>query len=312
MTSPTRAPTTIAAIDVGTNSVLLSVALVEDGQLVILDQRATVTRLGQGVDQTGRLHPDAELRTLDCLRSYRAIMDGHRVARGAAVGTSALRDAHGGAAFLAAASQILGFALEVVSGQIEAELTFNGALVGLQIDGPSCVFDIGGGSTELIIGDATSGAIDTATSLNVGSVRLTERLGLDDPPSAEQRSALYAAVDEQLARFDLDRARGLCVVGVAGTVTTLAAILMGMDSYDASRIHGAIVRAEALKKLSEELLLLPVSERLKLSGLTLGRADVIGAGAVLCSAIVERTGASELIVSDRGVRFGLLRKLMQA
>jgi len=310
MSAPPATPTPIlSAIDVGTNSVLLTVARLEAGQLTVLDQRATVTRLGQGVDQTARLHPDAEARTLACLKEYRAIMDTHGVVRGRAVGTSALRDARGGSEFLAQASQILGFPLEVVSGQTEAELTFNGALLGLDVHGRACVFDIGGGSTELILGDADSGAIETSISLNVGSVRLTERLGLSDPPTAEQIVELRATIAQQLSQFDLNRARGAVLVGVAGTVTTLAAILMKMDKYDAERIHGSLVDASDLAQLTARILTLSVKERLGLSGLTPGRADVIGAGALLCSMIVEQAQAPRLVVSDRGVRFGLLHAL---
>lgn len=307
--SKTTASPVVAAIDVGTNSVLLTVARIDAGEIVVLDQRATVTRLGQGVDQTGHLHPDAEARTLSCLREYRAIMDGYGVVRGRAVGTSALRDAQGGAQFLAQSGQILGFALEVVSGQTEAELTFNGALLGLDVRGRACVFDIGGGSTELILGDADTGTIESSVSLNVGSVRLTERLRLSDPPTAQQVAELRAAIAQQLAQFDLSRARGTVLVGVAGTVTTLAAILMQMERYDAERIHGALMTAADLAALTQRILALSVQERLQLSGLTPGRADVIGAGALLCSMIVEQAQASRLVVSDRGVRFGLLRAL---
>jgi exopolyphosphatase/guanosine-5'-triphosphate,3'-diphosphate pyrophosphatase len=299
----------IAAIDVGTNSVLLTIARVTAGDLVVVDQRATVTRLGQGVDQTGRLHPDAQARTLACLREYRTIMDTQGVEHGRAVGTSALRDAQGGAQFLAQSSQILGFPLEVVSGQTEALLTFNGALLGLDVHERACVFDIGGGSTELILGDADTGKIESSISLDVGSVRLTERLALSDPPSAAQVAALRATIAEQLAKFDLSRARGAMLVGVAGTVTTLAAVLLQMDHYDAERIHGAHMSARDLADLTARILALSVQERLQLSGLTPGRADVIGAGALLCSMIVEQAQASGLVVSDRGVRFGLLHAL---
>ena len=300
----------LASLDVGTNSVLLTVARVDENEeIVLLDQRATVTRLGQGVDQSGELHPDAQTRTLDCLRTYKQVMNEWGVERGAAVGTSALRDARGGASFVDLAGQILGFPLEVISGAREAELTFSGALLGLSVQERACVFDIGGGSTELIIGDAATGQIEAAISLNVGSVRLTERLALSDPPSAAQIEQLKAAISEQLAQFDLSRARQLTLVGVAGTVTTLSAILMGMDSYDAARVHGSVIEAQALYELSRRLLTMTVEQRLELPGLTAGRADVIGAGAALCSAIVAQVDAKQLLVSDRGVRFGLLRDL---
>ena len=300
----------IAAIDVGTNSVLLTIARRDElGGLSVIDQRATVTRLGQGVDQSGVLHPDAHRRTLDCLRDYRTVMDYYGVHSAAAVGTSALRDARGGADFLNEARRLLGFPLEVISGQREAELTFQGALLGLSVTGEACVFDIGGGSTEIIIGDAHSGAIISSVSLNIGSVRLTERLGLSDPPSRTQLVEVESEIARQLETFDLSRARGLPLIGVAGTVTTLAAISMEMDSYDADKIHGSTLSAEDLFALSDRIFFMNVSDRLDLVGLTKGRADVIGAGATLCSRIVREIGAQELIISDRGVRFGLLRSL---
>lgn len=300
----------LAAIDVGTNSVLLTVARRrEDGELEVVEQRATVTRLGQGVDQSGSLHPEAEERTLLCLKEYRALINKHAQLRCAAVGTSALRDAQGGVDFVKRAEQLLGFPLEVISGDREAELTFNGAILGLSVSGRACVFDIGGGSTELIIGDADTGAIESSISLNLGSVRLTERLALSDPPNKEQGHRLKQEIEQQLAHFDLNNARGLPLIGVAGTVTTLAAISLGMAHYEADLIHGAVFKADELRLLSERLLYLSLTERLQLPGLSPGRADVIGAGAVLCATIVEQAGASELIVSDRGVRFGLLRLL---
>jgi len=177
------------------------------------------------------------------------------------------------------------------------------------VSGPCCVFDIGGGSTELILGDADSGAIQSSISLNVGSVRLTERLRLSDPPSSEQWSALRNAIEQQLDQFDLSQAQGMTLVGVAVTVTTLSAILLKMAEYDSTIIHGSVIDATRLAALSQRLFFMPVSERLQLAGLSPGRADVIGAGAALCQIIVERVGASELVVSDRGVRFGLLREL---
>lgn len=303
----------LAAIDVGTNSVLLTMArLSADNELEVLQQHSSVTRLGQGVDQSGRLHPDAEARTLACLKEYRSIIDTYAEPRCAAVGTSALRDAQGGTSFVHRAAQVLGFPLEVISGQREAELTFNGAILGLAVSGRACVFDIGGGSTELIIGNADSGVIESSISLNLGSVRLTERLALSDPPTLEQGLRLKQEIERQLRQFDLSQARGLPVIGVAGTVTTLAAISMEMAHYEPARIHGAVLKAHELCRLSEQLLYLSLSERLQLAGLSPGRADVIGAGALLCSTIVDQAGAEDLIVSDRGVRFGLLRLLSSA
>lgn len=307
----TRAP--FATIDLGTNSVLLTLARrAPSGELIVVEQDATVTRLGQGVDQSRKLHPEAQQRTLDCLRAYRKKMDSAGVLFGAAVGTSALRDAAGGEDFVETASAVLGFPLRVISGDREAQLTFRGALSGLPQEVQSAlVFDIGGGSTELIIGNQQEGRVDHGLSLNVGSVRLTERLALTDPPGDEALEQLRGAIAKELARFSFDQLGSgeFSVVGVAGTVTSVAAIALGLSVYDSARIHGAVVQPDELHALATRIFSMPVARRLELPGLNPGRADVIGAGAILCSMIVERAGNRPLLVSDRGVRFGLLEEL---
>lgn len=307
------APRRVAAIDIGTNSVLLTVVEAEGGAQKIIEQFATVTRLGQDVDRTGELHPDAILRTLDCLRDYRAHLDRLKVERGRAVGTSALRDARGGAGFVESAAQILGFAPEIISGEREAELTFLGALDGLDIEGLCFVFDIGGGSTELILGEKTAkgASILHGISLNLGSVRLTERCALSDPPTRAELERVRAEIHALLKNTGFSVDSGTIVVGVAGTVTTLAAISEKMSSYDPNLIHGYRLQSQSVSELVERLAQMSVSERRKLPGLTPGRADVIVAGAILCEEILHFAQAKELVASDRGVRFGLLAELLQ-
>jgi exopolyphosphatase/guanosine-5'-triphosphate,3'-diphosphate pyrophosphatase len=302
----------LAAIDVGTNSVLLTVA--EDPGLSVVDQQATVTRLGQGVDRTGRLHPDAVARTLACLTQYRDQMDRLQVNKLKAVGTSALRDAEGGDDFLSAAEQILGVKLEVISGVREAQLTFSGALVGLfppskRAPERAFVFDIGGGSTELILGHVRTGEIEFCTSLNVGSVRLTERFGLSNPPTHQELTLVDQEIQRQLASCEVRITSDVQVIGVAGTVTTLYAIETGLSPYDSSLVHGAELSASQVGKLAARLSAMTVEERLAQKGLTSGRADVIAAGARLCSALLEFAGAPQMLISDGGVRFGLLKEL---
>lgn len=299
-----------ASIDVGTNSVLLTIA--RGIELRVVKQRATVTRLGQDVDRTGVLHPAAQERTLDCLRNYRTLMDEFSLTGARAVGTSACRDAEGGTQFVQRASEVLGFPLEVISGADEAALTFSGALHGLSLSGETFVFDIGGGSTETIIADANTAQIEFAHSFDIGSVRLSERLQLSDPPSPRQVAELRHAIDETLSSIPPLKTRALNVVGVAGTVTTLAAIWQEMGNYDPARIHGSRLPVSELRKWADRIVGMSVAERLTLPGLARGRADVIGAGAQLCAALVELTSSSHLIVSDRGVRFGLLRDLAAA
>lgn len=300
-----------AAIDIGTNSVLLTIADVSANDLHVVQQRATVTRLGQDVDRTRRLHPDAVERTLACLREYRSVIDDFGSPPARAVGTSALRDAEGGAAFIARASEVLGFSPEVISGMREAELTFAGALSGMDHVGRVFVFDIGGGSTELILGSVEKdGAlfIDRGVSLDVGSVRLTERCQVQDPPTKQNLDRIRKAIRGALNESGMFAQSAEQVVGVAGTVTTLAAIEKRMKDYDPAVIHGYELRASSVSHLVELLARKATAERRLLPGLSPGRADVIVAGALLCEEIMSYCGAHSLTVSDRGVRFGLIRE----
>ncbi len=301
----------IAAIDIGTNSVLLTVARPRGTDLELIEQFATVTRLGQDVDRTGQLHPDAIERTLACLRTYRGHLDRHHVARAHAVGTSALRDAAGGPEFVERAHEVLGFRPEIISGVREAELTFRGALHGLPLEGKCFVFDIGGGSTELIVGTKVGDTIeiDRGISLDMGSVRLTERFSLDDPPTEGQLANVRSEVHRMITESGFEVPSDVQIVGVAGTVTTLAAISERMDPYDPAVIHGFRLQKEAISSLTEKLGRMTIEERKALPGLTPGRADVIAAGALLCDELVGFAQGRELVVSDRGVRFGLLAEL---
>lgn len=302
----------VAAIDIGTNSVLLAIAEVaDDGTLTPVVERATITRLGEGVDRTRTLADAAVERTLACLGEYARVMQAERVVARDVVGTSAMRDAAGGEALVTKAEALLGVRPRVISGDEEARLTFGGGLSGLDLEGASrvLVFDIGGGSTEVIIGDRSPIAIHHAVSLDIGSVRLTERHVRSDPGSSEELARVDEAIERALdgAHFESVDA----VVGVAGTVTTLGAIARKVDPYNASVVHGLRLSRAEVEKTAALLDRTPHAERLKLPGLSPKRADVIGAGAHICRAVLARTGASELVVSDRGVRWGLLAELAQ-
>jgi exopolyphosphatase / guanosine-5'-triphosphate,3'-diphosphate pyrophosphatase len=298
----------VATIDIGTNSVLLLVARAgADGTLSPVEELATITRLGEGVDKQRELSPQAIDRTLACLESYAAVIAKHGVRAVDVVGTSAMRDARGGEAFREQARALLGVAPRVISGDEEARLTFAGGLSGIDVTGEVIVFDIGGGSTELIRGDASSARIVSAVSLDVGSVRLTERHVKGDPPSPSELAAVDRDVDETLSRGPA--LGGATLVGVAGTVTTLAAIAHSVDPYDAARVHGAALTLDEVRETCDRLARVPFDERVRLPGLSPKRADVIVAGALLCRAIVEKAGASRLLVSDRGVRWGLAAEL---
>jgi exopolyphosphatase/guanosine-5'-triphosphate,3'-diphosphate pyrophosphatase len=300
-----------ATLDIGTNSVLLLIAESRDGALVPLLERATITRLGENVDARRRLAPEATTRTLACLESYAREIAAHGVTRVAAVGTSALRDAAGGSEFLDSAERLLGTRPRVISGDEEAELTFRGALSGLDVRGAVCVFDVGGGSTEIITGNADAGlCLTNAVSLDVGSVRLFERHVRHDPPLPEEMSRVTADIERALAVAPRPAA-GSMLVGVAGTVTTLVAIELALSTYDPARVHGATLSRESVVALAERLRALSVLERQQLTGLEAKRADVIPIGAAIVRCVLDWSGCSKLVVSDRGVRWGLAERLAQ-
>ena len=310
-------PAKVAAIDIGTNSVLLVIAAAAATGAQPLLERATITRMGEGVDQTRRLAPAAVERNLECLRAYAEDLRAHGWPRLDVVGTSALRDAEGASAFLDEAERILGVRPRVIAGDEEARLTFRGSLSGLDLSGKLLVFDIGGGSTELVVGEASGTAPpESRVSLDIGSVRLFERHVRSDPPSSQELGAVEADIARALAGAGpLARAGAhepLTLVGVAGTVTTLKALELGIDSYDPARVHGAVLTLSAVEGLCAKLASLTLAERQQLPGLQPKRADVIVVGALIVRDLLRRAGATQAIVSDRGVRFGLLEAMLSA
>jgi exopolyphosphatase / guanosine-5'-triphosphate,3'-diphosphate pyrophosphatase len=300
----------VATIDIGTNSVLLLVAELEGGALRPVLERATVTRLGEGVDRNRRLLPEACARTLACLAEYQVALNEQAVSRLDIVGTSAMRDAVGGEAFIASVKQILGVAPRVIGGPEEARLTFIGALSGLSVSGKVTVFDIGGGSTEIVHGELDAGTrrIDAAVSLNIGSVRLFERHVRSDPPTAEEMQRVERDIAEALSRAP-KLGGGATLVGVAGTMTQLAAVQLELEHYDATRVHGSELTCDAVEQLATRLARLTLSQRRALRGMSPARADVIVVGSAIARAVLQWSGATKLLVSDRGVRWGLAAEL---
>lgn len=291
-----------AAVDVGTNSVRL---LVLDGEGRTLTRRMTITRLGRGVDARGRLDDGALERTLDALRGYRREWERCGVGPGRVriAATSAVRDVADRDRFFDGVREATGLRAEVVTGEQEAVLAFRGATAGLAVARPTCVVDVGGGSTELVVGDA-EGAPVAAVSLQLGSVRITERLLVSDPPTdgevaaAEREvAARLAEADDRLAESGGAVADTAALVGVAGTVTTLAALHLGVDGYDPDRIHGARVPRPALRRWTDRLLGMTVAERAGLGAVEDGRQDVIAGGALVVTAVVEHHDRGELVVS---------------
>ncbi|RJS25834.1 Ppx/GppA family phosphatase [Corallococcus sp. H22C18031201] len=298
-----------ATIDVGTNSVLLLVAeRAPDGRFEPVLERAEITRLGRGVDQSRRLSPEGMEATLEVLTRF---ADEARAlgAEGIAVSaTSAARDAQNGAEFLEAARQRAGITVEIISGALEAQLSFAAVYSDFATDaaGPLLVVDIGGGSTEFIFGNR-AGTVEFRHSYDVGAVRLTERFVHADPMTAEDRARIETSLRETFAAHPHPPAPpGSVLVGVAGTVTTLYAIQHAIDPYDAARVHGGTLSLGELKALADRLCQLSLEERRKLPGLQPKRADVIPAGALILLEAVKALGLDGCRVSDRGLRWGLL------
>ncbi|GAA2726878.1 Ppx/GppA phosphatase family protein [Cellulomonas aerilata] len=283
--------TRVAAIDCGTNSIRLLVADVDPagGALTDLDRRMEVVRLGQGVDRTGRLAPEALERTFAATRRYADICAELGVERTRFVATSASRDAENRQDFVDGVRAVLGVEPEVVGGDEEATLSFRGATSVLadRHPAPFLVVDIGGGSTELVLGTTTPSAM---LSMDVGCVRLTERHLHDDPPTAAQASA--AATDVGAA---LDIATGVVpvgrtatLVGVAGSVTTVTAHVLGLPRYDPERIHGATLGVDEVLAACDDLLRRTRADRAALPFMHPGRVDVIGAGALVWAEVIRR------------------------
>jgi exopolyphosphatase / guanosine-5'-triphosphate,3'-diphosphate pyrophosphatase len=303
----------VATIDVGTNTVLLLVAdRRSDGSLVAVEERATITRLGEGVDVTRRFSTQALERTQACLDDYATVVRSLGADRVAVVGTSAMRDAGGGESLLARIEASFGVPARVVSGEEEARLTFRGALGGLPIGDRRdlAVFDIGGGSTEVVLGrlDGGRALIEYSSSFDVGSVRLTERHVRTDPPGPTDRATLARVAREAFVSVP-PLTGGQTPVGIAGTITTLAAVSLGLSEYDGARVHGHAMSRDELQRVVAELASMPVDARRLVAGMEPKRADVIVAGGFIALALLEHWNAAEVLVSDRGVRWGLAEEL---
>jgi exopolyphosphatase/guanosine-5'-triphosphate,3'-diphosphate pyrophosphatase len=302
----------LAALDVGTNSTRLLVADVAGGAIVAEHAREMViTRLGKGVDHSGRFDPAALARTLEVLAGYAATCRRLGVERRRLVATSATRDAADRQVFLDGVRDLLGVEPEVLTGQAEAAAAYRGATAGLDGDQPTLVVDIGGGSTELILGDGTTSR--AMVSLDIGCVRLFERHLHGDPPTAAEVAALRADVAAHLARVAgvLDPAAASRVVGVAGTVTTVTAIALGLDTYDPRRIHRATVAASEIAAAADKLAAMTVAERAALPVMAKGREDVIAAGALLLDELVRMFHVRNVVASETDILDGVLLGLAE-
>ncbi|MGI9667775.1 MAG: hypothetical protein ACR2N2_11900 [Acidimicrobiia bacterium] len=295
---------TIAAVDIGSNSVRL---LVRDGNGLELARCVEVTSLARGVDASGRLAADRIAATMLVLGDYRRIMDLHRVDDGAAVATSAVRDASNGLDLIASAAGILGFAPQVISGDREAELSFSGAAAGIEDE--TVVVDIGGGSTEVIVG--SNGTSEWSHSYDIGSVRLTDRCIHDRPVSGEVMSEAIAEVRSVLSNPDV-RNPGGDVIGVAGTFTSLAAIHLGLETYDRSAVDGTELTAHDLGGLVEHLSKMTLHQTESIPSLEPKRAPVILGGAIIASETIAALGAGAVRISERDLLDGIADALDNA
>ncbi|MER7662515.1 MULTISPECIES: Ppx/GppA phosphatase family protein [unclassified Streptomyces] len=298
--------TRVAAVDCGTNSVRLLVADADPatGELVDLDRRMTIVRLGQGVDRTGRLAPEALERTFAACREYADIIKEHGAQKVRFVATSASRDAENREDFVRGVLDILGVEPEVITGDQEAEFSFTGATKELAGDEERLVVDIGGGSTEFVIGRH---AVEAARSVDIGCVRLTERHVRSDPPAAAEIAAIRADIEAalDLAELTVPLSGAGTLVGLAGSVTTVAGIALGLDTYDSTAIHHARISYEKVAEVTRRLLESTHDERAAIPVMHPGRVDVIVAGALVLLAVMERIGAREVVVSEHDILDGI-------
>jgi len=296
--------TRVAAVDLGTNSTRLLVADIADGRIRDLERETRVTRLGEGVDGRRRLLPLPIARVRNVLSDFRRTVETSGVERTLVIATSAVRDAENGEAFLGEIEWSYGFATRLLSGHDEALLTFRGVTSDRSLAEGTVIVDPGGGSTEFVVGGP--GGVRWHDSLDIGSARLTERFLHSDPPTAEELATCAAAARALLAeRVPEDvRASVSSAIGVAGTVTSIAALDLGLEEYDRDRVHGHVLQADALQRQLDRLASVPVEERRTIRPLDPERAPVIVAGAVIVREAVEFFGLDRIEVSERDILDG--------
>ncbi len=295
----------VAAIDCGTNSIRILIS--NEGKEIIREME--IVKLGEGVDKTKNFSPAAVERTLGALRRFKGLIDEHGVTRVRFCATSATRDAQNREIFTGPVQSILGVAPEVIAGTEEAELSFLGATAEMSSSqAPFLVVDIGGGSTEFVLGNQ---CVSAARSVDIGCVRMSERHFKNDPPTSDEiilaQKDINRAIDHVEEIVPIRSAKTL--VAVAGTATTVAAAALGLTKYDRDLIHGARISAEQTQEISEWLLHLSRDERAALGYMHPGRVEVIAAGSLVLAEIMKRTGAAEFIASERDILDGIVATL---
>jgi exopolyphosphatase / guanosine-5'-triphosphate,3'-diphosphate pyrophosphatase len=295
--------TRVAAIDLGTNSTRLLVADVDDDRVNDIERETRITRLGEGVDERRRLLPLPIARVRNALSDYRQKIERHGAERALLIATSAVRDAENGEAFLGEIEWSYGFATRLLTGHEEALLTFRGVTAGREVPSGTAIVDLGGGSTEIVVGDD---GVRWHDSLDIGSVRLTERFLHGDPPSDAELARCADAVRGLLGERVPDDVRTAvsAAIGVAGTITSIAALDLGLAEYDRTRVHGHFLTSKALERSVRQLAALPLAERRGLRPLDPERAPVIVAGAVIVREIVDFLGLGGIEASERDILDG--------
>lgn len=300
---PSSSRTTLAVVDIGTNTILLLVAEIGDaGQIHPLAYEQRIPRLGQGVDSRRRLSADAMQRAVTVLNEYRSIIARHSPSTAVVIGTSAVRDASNKDEFVSLVRARTGFTVEVLSGADEALWTYRGAISGITGVDRATVVDIGGGSTEISTGSASS--VDSSISIDIGSVRLTERFIKHDPPQPEEVRAIKEAIETAL-RIAKPPAAPFTLVAVAGTATTLALLARDAREFSLEAVSGVILTLAEIESLASTLSQKSVAQILAAGSYLTGRADVITAGAMILVEVMKKLGAGSVVVSERGVRYGI-------
>lgn len=296
-----------AAIDIGTNSTKMTVADVDEtGKLTVVAEDSDVTRLGEGVDREKKLTDAAMARTLDAVARFAEAARNAGATDVLAAGTSALRDAKNGEEFIRQVKERVNVTVEIITGDREAKLAYAAVRSDTSLtlgDGPLLVFDVGGGSTELILGDANG--VGRHTSLNVGAVRLTERFLHSDPPTEDELAAARQCAEEMLAAFAVPDG-SLTVAGIGGTALNVAAVAQKLEKPDPDAVHGRVVTADEVRAALQRFQSVPLAERRQIPGLEPKRADVIIGGSLLLERLLARFSADQFLLSSRGLRYGLL------
>ena len=310
----------LAAIDIGTNSTRLLITDYRNKVLFPLERKMEITRLGRGVDKNKTILKDSARKTLDVLSDYRRILMDYDVNKCRTVGTSAVREALNRDWFVSYVYENLGMIIDVISGREEARLGFCGAVKNMDLNHPACkpktdaailVLDVGGGSTEFILGDFNC-SLELARSIDLGSVSLTERFIGSGRPDESDLNKMRHYITNKFEKTigKIKRHKPLLVIGVAGTITTLAAIDLKLKAYDTEKIHGYVLNFEKIKEIRDHLCGLDLKERKKVTGLDPARADIIIAGTEIVLTILKILGRREILVSERDILDGIIYTLI--